>query len=404
MADYTGQKAKAAFKKDRGSFGAGPAIAYPQVPGATDMAAGHQFAFFSDTLASNRERAPDESLVGSASQPVPDVYRKDGAGGIPAALRWRGLERQIMCALGFECAPTTNASPATLAAGAYRHLFEIDKDLVDRPWSSGDERAAGFNSNDRVIRRGQVGIYRGNEDWIYYSAFINKMTISGSPQEGVRIAFEYLAYDRLKGSYNSTNWTLPAGPTTRALFHQAQVRLGLRASGEGGVVEPYVNKWELSVDNHLSSEDQSSATGLYPEIPVRTEAPTVMLKFDRPRYTDRGFTDSSWLTVFDSDIELCAKIVIGGTSQTAPVIGATAFYHRIGLFMTSLKRTSEPDEPNIQGPSSLRNSWGFQAFSRDPATTDVFAAANYSGITLLKNSALVVTCDNADSGNYLLET
>lgn len=400
MADFGGWTAKAAFKKDRGLYGAGPAIAYPQVPGATDMAATHQFAFSQEALSAGRERQPDTSLVGTGSQLPPDVTRKNASGSISGKFRYRGLERLIMCAMGFECAPAANASPATLVAGAYRHLFEIDDTLVDEPWSSGDERAAGFNSNDRKVRRGQLAIFKGSEDWNYYSVFVNKMTITGTPNDGITYAFDLLIYDRLRGSYNHANWTLPAGPTTRALFHQAAVRLGFRSGGEAGTQEVYASKWELTVDNRGSAEDQSTATGLYGEIPVRTDAATVMLKFERPRYTDRGLGDPNWIAVIESDTELCAKIDI--TSPT--LIGATAKPYHWGFYMTSLKQSSDSIEPNIDGPGPLRNSWTLQAFSRDPATTDVFAAGNYSGISLLKYSPLIVTCDNADAGNYLLET
>lgn len=399
MTDFGGQNAKAAFKKDRGLYGAGPAIAYPQVPGATDMSTGHQVAFLNDGLASKRERTSDDSLVGSGSQPVPDIFRKLGEGPLNANLRWRGLERIFLCAMGFECAPATNASPALLATGAYRHLFEIDESLVDEPWSSGDERASGFNSNDRKVRRGQLGIFKGNEDWVFYSVFVNKLTISATPNEGVRVSVDFIAYDRVKGSYNHGNWTLPAGPVSRALFSQAVVRLGIRSGGEAGLVDPIVSKWELSIDNKLSAEDQSSVTGKNIEIPVRTEPVEVTLKLERPRYTDRGLGDSAWFALFDADVELAASIVI-----TGPTIGVTAFSHRFGFFMTSVKIGSESFEPNVQGPGSLRNSWSLQAYSRDPATTDIFAASRYSGISLLKNSALVMTIDNADSTNYLLET
>jgi hypothetical protein len=400
MADYGGWKAKAAFKKDRGLYGAGPAIAYPQVPGATDMAGTHQFAFMSENLKTLRERAPDESLVGSGSQLPPDIFRKMGAGPIQGVFRWRGLERLIMCAMGFESAAGSGTgSPETLEAGAYRHLFEMDFNLVDEPWTSVDERAAGFNSNDRKVRRGQLGLGKGLDDWVQYSAFVNKMTITGTPAEGVRFAFELLTYDRVRGSYNSTNWTLPAGPITRILFHQCQIRLGLRAAGQSGTVDVFTNKFELEVDNKMSAEDQSSATGQNIEIPVRTEASTVMLKLERPRYTDRGTGDPTWIGLLETDQEMCARIVMTGAS-----IGATAQVYRWGFFMTSLKQSPDSAEPNIQGPGPLRNSFALQAFSRDPASTDEFAASYYGAIALKKASPLVVTCANADSGNYLLET
>jgi len=399
MADYGGAQAKAAWKKDRGLYGAGPAISYPQVPGATDMAATHQFPFMSETMQSQRERMPDESLVGSGSQLPPDIYKKMGAGGVSCAFRWRGFERLLLCAMGFENAALTNSSPVLIATGAYRHVFEMDHSLVDSPWSSGDERAPGFNSNDRKVRRGQLGIFKGLDDWVYYSSFVNKVTLTGTPNEGVRASFDTLTYDRVRGSYNHANWDLPAGPKTRALFHQTQLRFGVRSAGEAATVDVHVGKWELTIDRKMTAEDQSTATGQNIEIPVEADSPTVMLKMERPRYTDRGLGDPAWMNLMESDNEFCAKLV-----ATGPEIGSSGENHVWGFFMTSMKQSTESAEPNVQGPGPLRNTWSFQAYSRDPASTDVFAANNYGGVTLLKASPLVVTCHNADDFNYLLET
>lgn len=478
MADAGGGRAKIAFKKDRGKYSAGPPVspAYPQIPISGDLAAGHQFAFMGESLQSRRERAGDESLVGSASQPPSDIYRKDGTGSVNGQMRWRGIERLVVCALGFEfpngqtgsprglgtpeaaktVSGATNATPIVITtstahgyatgdmvriasvggntaangdwtitvtdtthfslqesagSGAYtsggtsqrvfaaKHIIEMDTDLSDTPWVAGDDRTAGFNAGDRKVRRGQLGVCKDLDDWVFESAYINKLVITGSPQEGVRFAAELLIYDRMRGSYNSVNWTLPVGPTTRILWSQCQIRLGAQAGGEAGLVDPLCGKFELTIDNKMTGEDQDSGSGLFIIPPTRSEVSEVTLKLDRPRYTDRGLGDSAWMSLFDADVDLAAKIVM----LNGPAVGATVVPHQWGFFMPLL-RVVESFEPNVEGPGPMKPSWTFRAFSRDPAVADIFAATNYGGVTLKKTSPLVCMMVNGDLFNYLLET
>lgn len=391
MADYSGTQSKMAFKKDRGLYGLGPAISYPQTPGGTDMAAGHQIPFSSESLNKNQERAPDDSLVGSGATPSPDIVKYSLGGGQSSKFRWRGLERLFFCGMGYE---NPNDSPATIVVGAYAHLFEIDHALADQPWDSGElDGYTPPSSNDRKVRRGQLGVHKGVDDWVYYSAFVNGFTVSGSPSDGGMVEFEMMPYDRLRGSYNNGNWALPSGPTSRVLFENITVSLGARSGGEGGLTDIRVNKFELRTANNLDDGDQTTESGKHIEIPVRTDKAMVSVVLELPRFQD---TDDAMLDNFDLDTELALKIVCDG-----PEIGATGENHKWGFFLSSVYPAPAMYEYPVSGPGAIRGKWELNAY--EVTGTDIFATNHYNSITTLKNSPLKITCHNADSTNYLLE-
>ena len=139
MADALGFLAKAAFKKDRGLYGAGPAIAYPQVPGAADMAATHMVPFSEESIVKAIERSEDAALVGSGRAEATAIILEAVSGGVGGSLRWQGWERLLAIGMGFEFPCPTNGSPKQLGATTARaHLLELDNSLQDQAWSAAE--------------------------------------------------------------------------------------------------------------------------------------------------------------------------------------------------------------------------------------------------------------------------
>jgi hypothetical protein len=391
MSDALGTLAKAAFKKDRGLYGAGPAIAYPQVPGATDLGATHMIPFSSETMTTALEYLEDVRLIGAGGQLPADVISDKVLGGVEGPLAYQGWERLLMAALGYE---NPDASPVTLVSGAYAHLFECEYDLQDSAWNSGDDRiAGGWSANDRKVRRGQIGFRKQVTDWVFGSVFVNKMTLSGNPKE-VKIAFDLIGYDLYLGAYNSASWTLPAGSAALSIFPQLVVKVGTRAGGTAGLATMGSSSFELVVNNNLKADDQSNTSGTHILQPVRGGMQNISLKLDFPRYN----TDLTNLIGYsDDNTELAASLAF-----TGPIIGVTAYNHMWNLFMSSL-RAKNPNVP-ITGPAPLTVAVEFDV-SR-PGGTDIFnavPATYYHSIALKKDSALVACIHNAFATNYLLE-
>jgi hypothetical protein len=385
MADATGIKAKAAFKKDRGLYGAGPAITYPDVPGGTDMAAGHGVPFSADSINAATERQEDTSLTGGGGAPPSERISNIPGGSLEGRLRYRGWERLMAIAMGMENAVTGTASPETVVSGAYRHLLEQDQDLQDEGWLAGER--TGGSANDRKVRRGQLGLAKQVSDWVWYSCMVQKMSIVGSPQ-GVDISFDLVGYDKVTGSYNSASWTVPSGSIAQALFQSAVVKLGLAAGGAGSTVEQAVSGFEITVENSLKGDDQTTTSGQNIIIPLRQTMRKTTLKLDYPRYNA-----ATLHTYDDLDSELMASIEF-----TGPIItGATPY--EIAFFFSSL-RTRVDDGSPVGGPGPLGMSFEWDAHR--PAS-DLWQATKYPNITPVENSEMTLMLVNDDTQNYLTE-
>lgn len=389
MADALGILAKAAFRKDRGLYGAGPSIEYPDTPGATDLGSGHQVPFSSESLKKALDRDSEQALVGSGGATADAVIAEDSAGGISGPLRWRGWERLIMCALGFE---HPDDSPATLAVGAYAHLFEIDEQLQDQAWSTAERGTyTPPSASDRKVRRGMLGLAKQVSDWVWQSVYVTKITFTGNPKD-VKVALDFIAYDYVKGSYNSGSWTLPSGSTAKCLFQQCVVKLGTRAGGAAGLLEVEPSSFEIVVDNKLGGDDRTTASGVNIVQPVRSDKVDVTMKLEFPRYYGQLELFTDW---GEANTELAAELEI-----TGPEIGSTGYNRLWGFYMSSVRRKDGP--ANIDGPGPITTTMNLEAHK--PGGSDIFAATKYHSITTVKDSPLVVVCQNEDSGNYLLET
>ena len=284
---------------------------------------------------------------------------------------------------------TYGGSPTSQPFFASAHIFEGDDTLQDSPWVAADGRNPGFNAGDRKVRRGTFGLDKQVSDWVFYNAFVNKLTLSGSPQE-VTLAVDLLVYDRARGSFNSSNWTLPLGSAAQVLFQQLEVKLGPRSGGEGALTTMRPSSFEISIDNKGKADDQTTESGIHAEIPVRDGFRETMLKLEFPRYNTDAIP--AWL---DADTELAGKLVFTGPT----IAGGSGENYLWGFFMSSLRINS--DAINVSGPGRMPET--LELFAEKPVTTDIFAAANYNSVALKKDSELVVKIQNEDPQNYLTE-
>ena len=461
MTDISGVFTKAAFRKDHGLYGAGPAIAYPETPGAAALAATHLVPFSEDSMSKAIEHLKANVLIGSGQVLPQGLIGLTAAGGIGGPLTYTGWERLVMLAMGY-CNPedspafvgttisavnisdATNADPiviesathsyttgdgvkiasvggntnangewrvtvvdathfsldnsegnAAYTAGgtatkyeAFAHLFELDEALQDQAWDAAElDGYALPSANDRKVRRGMLGFKKAT-DYVTSSCMVNKMTITGTPSE-VKVSFELIGYDVVTGAYNSANWTAPTGSPALALFQQAVVNVAARAGGVPAT-EYGINGWELTVNNNLKADDQSTESAPNILIPIRNGPREVTLKLDFPRYNS---TIDVLHAFADANTELAASIVL-----TGPVI-AGAYTYSWGFYMSSLRAITS--STSIGGGGVIPSSIEFEAAR--PGGSDVFDGATYNSITLMKDSELVVQINNNIATNYILE-
>lgn len=392
MADSLGVRSKFAFKKDRGLYGSGPAIAYPETPGVSSMAAGHMIPLSGESMSLNLERSKDPALVGGGMAIPSGIVKRGADGSIQGRLRYEGWERLILCAMGFESAITPGSpggSPANPATGAYRHIFEMDEDLQDEGWAAGER--TGGSANDRKVRRGMLGQYKqvsGSEDWVWYSSFVDKMTLSASPS-GVDVSFDLKAYDQVRGSYNHANWALPGSNNgqNQCLFTSLAVKLARRVDGVPALNQA-VNGVEISLSNNLVADQVSSESGTHIIMPMRSSFRECTLKLDYPRYS----SDLNHLYM-DIDTEM-----IGAVIFTGPLIASTT-YLRVGFFFDSLRFIEDPT--TVEGPGPLKESVTLTAH-RLGSVTSIWNSY-WPEVTTLKDCEMRCMVTNTISANYLNE-
>ena len=359
---------------------------YPEHPETTTLAAGDAVPFASESISKGLDRLSNPALIGAGITLPSEIVGIDVGGDVGGRFTYRGWERLVMCALGFE---HPDDSPATLASGAYAHLFECDEALADAPWESG-ERAGGFDSEDLKVRHGVLGLAKQTSDWLWESVMVNKMTITGRPA-GIDISFDLIGFDLAKGSYNSANWTLPAGSTAMCLFQQGVFKLGLRSGGAGNLDEYCPSMWELVVDNKLKTDDRSLYSAPNIVQPERSGFREVSWKMEFPRYYD------DLETLYDlgeANQELAGFLVI-----TGPQIASTGYYRKWSFFMSSMRYKTPV--MSIDGPGPITHS--FELDAHRPGGSDIFESGYYQSISLIKDSELIAMCQNEDTVDYITE-
>lgn len=390
MADSLGFLGKAAFRKDRGLYGAGPVITYPQTPGAADLAATHMLPFDAESMGKAIERSQDVALVGAGRPEPTDIIKMTPAGSVGGSLRYQGWERLMLCAMGYE---NPQDSPVQLGVtSAYAHLFELDDTLQDETWRANElDGYTPTSTYDKKVRRGMLGLAKQVNDWVWQSVMVNKMTLSGNNDE-VKINFDLAGYDLVKGAYNSANWTLPVGSTAQSLFQQAEVKIGPYGGGAGAMTIYEPSSFELVLDNKLKTDDFTTESGPNIIQPVRSDFREVSFKIEFPRYYTLL---DLFQSLFDLDTEHMISIVL-----TGPQIGSTGYYYQWSFFLPLVVPKDIGQMP-IAGSGPLQTTFEFDAHRPG---TDKFIAGSYLGITNLKDSELIVMVQNSMTTNYLLET
>jgi hypothetical protein len=259
---------------------------------------------------------------------------------------------------------THGGSPTAEKYNAAAHIFEGDETVQDMPWDGKDGRDAGFAATDRKVRRGQFGIDKQVEDYVFGSSFVGKLTLAGNPAE-ITLTLDLAPYKQYRGSYNSASWTLASGSAAQVLFQQLEVKFGTRGGGAAALTVIRPSSFELTIDNKLKVDDQTTESGLQFEQPVRDGSREVKVKFEFPRYSS-----DTYPTVFDVDTEMALQMEF-----TGPIIPSTGSEKYLwGFYMSSVR--FDTNSVNVAGPGRLPQS--FELYAERPVTTDIFTATTSS--------------------------
>lgn len=466
MADALGFLSKAAFKKDHGLYGAGPAIAYPDVPGATDMAATHMIPFSSESMTASPEFLKNMSLIGAGAPLPADIIKEIIAGGVEGQLAYQGWERLMMLAMGFE---PPDDSPAFLGTPA------AAKTVTDATNASPivitTSAAHGYTTDDGVRIASVVGNTAANGDWTITVLTADTFSLNFSSGNGAYTsggtANKYLAFAHLlENDYDPQDQAWSATEERAANGWSANDRKVRR--GQIGFCKQIadwvfnsimVNKVTLSgnpsevkiafelVGYDLYLGDYNSANWTLPAGSAALSLFSQLVAKVGERAGGVGtiitFAPSSFELAINNNLKADDQTTGSGVHIVQPVRAGmqevtfklefprynsdhTSFMTWAGLnteLAASLVLTgpqigttgiyhtwelymssirAKSPAAPIGGPAPLTQSVDFEVHR--PSGSDIFDAGSYHSITTKKDSSVVAVINNAFAPNYLLET
>lgn len=342
MAQGAGYKSLTAWRKEDKQGAYGTPIA---------CGANHQSPLISESLAREIEKELDNVIRHKAGVGGSDVLGKLVAGGISIEAVYRGIESIICSALGFS---NYAASPETIAAGVYKHTFELAENLHTESWAAGDGILAGsgYLAGDNKIRRGTMCIDKSISIWECISTMVNSITIKGEAK-GVTIELDLIPYDLDRSSAtnaSSSTWSIPNSDWESILFQDLVLwiddysdSVALTAADAVGI-----SSFEIKLENNLKIE-KDSLSGLYIAEPKREGKRLITGSFTVPRYENDTFLDH-----LDDQAAQMAMLKFTGSQ-----IGVTGYYNTLWAWLPTVK-FDKIDAP-MGGPGMLTVTHTFTA-------------------------------------------
>ncbi|MFH1616661.1 MAG: phage tail tube protein [Planctomycetota bacterium] len=334
MTTGAGYKSKTAWRKEAAQGAYGTPI---------ECGANHQVPLVSESLAREIEKELDNVIRHKAGYGGSDLLGKLVAGGISIEAVYRGIESIICSALGFS---NYSASPETIAAGVYKHTFELAEHLHTESWAAGDGILAGsgYLAGDNKIRRGTLCADKTISIWEYISAMINSITIKGN-SKGISIELGLVPYNLDRASAVNTSsaaWTIPNSDWESILFQDMVLWIDDYSAGTALTDADAVgiSEFEIKLENNLKVE-KDSLSGLYIAEPRREGKRLLTGSFTFPRYESDTF-----LAHLDDQTAQMAMLRFVGSQ-----IGATGYYNTLWIWLPTLKfdKVAAP----LNGPGML---------------------------------------------------
>ena len=374
MSTGAGFKSKTAWRKEdkQGAYGT-----------PIECGANHQYPLISESLSREIEKELDNVIRHKAGHGASDVLSKLVAGGISIEAVYRGIESIICSALGFS---NYSASPETIAAGVYKHTFELAENLHTESWAAGDGILAGsgYLAGDNKIRRGTLCTDKTISIWEYISTMVNSITIKGD-SKAVRIELDLIPYNLDRSSAVNTSsaaWSIPNSDWESILFQDLvlwiddySAAVALTSADAVGISE-----LEIKLENNLKLE-KDSLSGLYIAEPKREAKRLLTGSFTFPRYENDTFLDH-----LDDQVAQMAMLRFTGSQ-----IGATGYYHTFWVWLPTFK-FDKIDAP-LGGPGLLTVTHTF---------TCELPAAVPSGFPSQASKELIMQVQNDLSTNPLI--
>jgi hypothetical protein len=307
------------------------------------LGANDQAPLISESLDRSVEKELDNTIRHMAGYGGSDVIGKLCSGAAVFEMIYRGIEDLLHVALG---QANYTASPATVAAGVYRHTIELAERLHAEGWLAGDGVLAGSGllAGDQKVRRGTLCIDKSVSLWEYASCMIQALTIRGDAK-GVRIEVELVSYNLDHASaVNTTSaaWSIPGTDWLSVLFQDLVFWIGNYSAGHAldSADAVGISEFTLKLENNLKIE-KDSLSGLYIAEPRREGKRKVTGSFTFPRYENDTF-----LAALDAQTAKMAILKFTGSQ-----IGSTGYYRTAWIWLPTIK--FDKIEAPLGGPGML---------------------------------------------------
>jgi hypothetical protein len=362
-------------------------------PGASPAQLTELMPIISDQMASGNVYQDDPSLTGSGEMAGTDKIASRPSGPVTYRLRYQGFDTLLACALGFMAKRIGGTvMPEQLAAGAYRHLFEVDTTLHATAWQSGDGFVTGaeLQSGQRKVRRFTHVGDRGVRVHEFLSCMVEQVTIAATVTD-VRVTGQFHAYSRDMEPLSNTrahmqSLILSGAPNV----HLFQAKNGVRIApystvtplGSGDIVAP--SELTTTITNHLALDTHDAQSGIGIAQPARNGFLEAMQMFQFARYTAQN---QAFLQGADDDTWYMAQLRFVG-----PEIAATGINYEINVYLPYFKFTGITAAIN---DASLVAVPGEAKLFRPPATPAGFPAN-------VRGGSIMIETINGNSAHALL--
>lgn len=319
---------------------------------------GQQLPMLSEDIQVAVEKVYDEAARNQAGMGESDVVGKLVSGALGLRCCYRGLESVFASALGL----CKYDSPATVAAGVYKHDFIPDEDLAREGWAAGDGVLAGDGllAGDQKVRAATVCIDKSVSVWENASAMVNGLTIKGD-SKGVFLDLDLQARDQLRGTADnpdSSTWSIVDDDFLAVLFGDLAIWVGdfstVTSLDAGNAIG--ISGFEVKLDNKLKIE-QDSRSGIYIAEPVRDGRRQVTGSMRLPRYENDDFLDA-----VAAGTPLMAMLKFTGSA-----IGETGYNRTLWIWLPRFTLDQAPAPTSGPGLTSMQLNFTAELPSQAPA-------------------------------------
>ena len=212
---------------------------------------------------------------------------------------------------------TPDSGDSAELAEFFTHLFHTSQNAHDEllsdirtDWSTRATNSI-FGANDKVIRRGYLGVYKGDASYTNFSRAVKADSLEISCQAGgsMEVTLGLNAFDRLRSTASISDITKWGDPDWNSENlqdnYQDKLREKVMFNDLSGIyVAPHetllgsdharkISGFTISLNNNLQSEDLTAVSGLYRTEPVRGGMKEITGSFTIPRYDS-----DTWLALF----------------------------------------------------------------------------------------------------------